>query len=186
MNPIINFWLKQLSRLFLVFPKKKKNVKKHEKNVILFIVDISFHIVEPLQIRFLEKLSMTNSWVQQFFRLSLAIPIHDLICFTQIFANNVKPSQTWCFTILEKSYLTYHRVKTIFKKAPCYRLLAWLGVNPDLSNLQHKRVSKKSVYWLHDVVNWKSALILHIMTVHQCTQRKWTWKMLRVDDTMDI
>ena len=178
--------IKTVVKAFPGFSKKKKNVKKHEKNVILFIVDISFHIVEPLQIRFLEKLSMTNSWVQQFFRLSLAIPIHDLICFTQIFANNVKPSQTWCFTILEKSYLTYHRVKTIFKKAPCYRLLAWLGVNPDLSNLQHKRVSKKSVYWLHDVVNWKSALILHIRTVHQSTQRKWTWKMLRVDDTMDI
>ena len=38
-HPIINFWLKTLSRLFLLSPEKK-NVSKHKKNVIYFIFDI--------------------------------------------------------------------------------------------------------------------------------------------------
>ena len=102
--------------------------------------------------------------------------------------------------MLEKSCLTYGRVKTIFKKAPRDRRLAWLGANPDLSSLPKKCVSKKSVYWLHDVVGpegsnnwkflplacWKSAFIPHVIEVHQYTQSKSTWKMSTVEGTTDI
>ena len=91
-------------------------------------------------------------------------------------------------------------MKTKFNKVPHDRRLAWLGVNPDLSRLQKKSVSKKSVDWLHDVVGpegwnnwkflplayWKSAFILHVKGVHQSTQFKLTWKMLAVEDTMDL
>ena len=51
---MINFWLKQLSRLLLPFSRKKKNVNKHKKNVISFIVDIVSYrcTTEPLQMLF--------------------------------------------------------------------------------------------------------------------------------------
>ena len=55
-HPMINFWLKQLSMLLLVFPEKR-NVNKHKKNVISFIDDIVSYccIVELLQVLFRKK-----------------------------------------------------------------------------------------------------------------------------------
>ena len=160
MNPIINFWLKQLSRLFLVFPKKKE-CKEAQKECDIVYCWYHFTLLHcwAASNAFFGKTLHDKFLGSTVFRLSLTIPIHNLICFTQMFANNMKPSQTWCFTILGKSYLTYHRVKTIFKKAPHDRLLAWLGVNPDLSRLQNKRVSMKSAYWLHDVVGPEGSII---------------------------
>ena len=127
---------------------------------------ISFHIVALLSRFkcFSEKPLHWNSRFQYFLRLSLTIPIKDLIFFTQIFASKVKPSQTWCFAILKKSCLTYDRVKTIFKKAARDRRFTWLGVNPDLSRLQKKCVSKKSVYSLYvtGIVNANIYNINHV------------------------
>ena len=106
--------------------------------------------------------------------------------------------------MLEKSCLIYSRVETILKKPPRNRRLAWLGVNPDLSRLQKKCVSKKSVYWLHDTVGpegsnnwrflplacWKSAFILHVKEftnlhkvngLKRCLQWKILWIFCQTD-----
>ena len=94
--------IKTVVKAFPCFSKKKKNVKKHKKNVILFIVDIISHCctVEPLQMLFLEKLSMTNSWVQQFsgFLLLFQYIIWFVsLKYLQIIWNPVKPDvlQYW-------------------------------------------------------------------------------------------